>query len=74
MAHPNEDLVREASEALGKRDYDTFLSFHHPDVVIHANGRTYAVSNQWGTNTELVIRRLATTFPAAGIVVDSFAE
>ena len=36
MAHPNEDLVRTASEALGRRDYDTFLTFQHEDVVVHA--------------------------------------
>jgi ketosteroid isomerase-like protein len=36
MAHPNEEVVRTASEALVKQDYDTFLTFHHPDVVVHA--------------------------------------
>jgi ketosteroid isomerase-like protein len=36
MAHPNEELVRTASDALAARDYDTFLTFHHDDVVVHS--------------------------------------
>ena len=36
MAHPNEDLVRKGSEALAAHDYDTFLTFQHEDVVVHA--------------------------------------
>ena len=36
MAHPNEDLVRKASEALASRDMDTFLGYHHDDVVVHS--------------------------------------
>lgn len=72
----SENFVRKVSEersASGK-PFAPNRWFCDDDELIHANGRTYAVSNQWGTNTELVIRRLATTFPAAGIVVDSFAE
>ena len=36
MAHPNEELVRKASDALASRDMDTFLSYHHADVVVHS--------------------------------------
>jgi ketosteroid isomerase-like protein len=35
MAHPNEELVRKASDAWTSRDYDTFLEYHHQDVVVH---------------------------------------
>ena len=35
MGHPNEDLVRKASDAWIANDLDTFLSYHHDDVVVH---------------------------------------
>ena len=39
MAHPNEEIARSASEALSKRDIETFLSLHTDDVVLHFPGR-----------------------------------
>jgi len=35
MAHPNEELARNASDALAAHDYDTFLTFQQEDVVVH---------------------------------------
>jgi ketosteroid isomerase-like protein len=35
MAHPNEEIVRKASDAFTARDYDTFLGYHHEDSVVH---------------------------------------
>jgi len=39
MAHPNEEVARKATEALGKGDIETFLSLHRDDVVVHFPGR-----------------------------------
>jgi uncharacterized protein len=39
MAHPNEDLIRQATEALNAGDVETFLGFHSDDVVVHVTGR-----------------------------------
>jgi ketosteroid isomerase-like protein len=39
MAHPNEDLVRSATEALNQGDAQTFLDMHADDVVVHVTGR-----------------------------------
>ncbi len=35
MGHPNEDVIRKASDAWIAADYDTFLTFHADDVVVH---------------------------------------
>ena len=40
MAHPNEEIARSATEALSKRDIETFLSLHTDDVVLHFPGRS----------------------------------
>jgi uncharacterized protein len=39
MAHPNEDLIRRATEALNAGDVDTFLGFHTDDVVVRVTGQ-----------------------------------
>jgi ketosteroid isomerase-like protein len=39
MAHPNEEVARGATEALSKRDMQTFLSFQADDIVLHFPGR-----------------------------------
>lgn len=39
MAHPNEDIARGATEALSKRDMDTFFGYQADDVVLHFPGR-----------------------------------
>jgi ketosteroid isomerase-like protein len=39
MAHPNEDVARKATEALAKRDLETFMSLQADDVVLHFPGR-----------------------------------
>jgi ketosteroid isomerase-like protein len=39
MAHPNEEIARKATEALSRRDIDTFLSLHADDFVMHFPGR-----------------------------------
>jgi ketosteroid isomerase-like protein len=39
MAHPNEEVARRATEALSKRDIDTFLSLHADDIVLHFPGK-----------------------------------
>jgi|SRR5918996_1579319 ketosteroid isomerase-like protein len=39
MAHPNEEIARSATEALSKRDMETFFSLQADDVVLHFPGR-----------------------------------
>jgi uncharacterized protein len=39
MAHPNEEIARSATEALSKRDMETFLSLQSDDVILHFPGR-----------------------------------
>jgi uncharacterized protein len=39
MPHPNEDLIRRATEALNAGDVETFLGFHTDDVAVHVTGR-----------------------------------
>ena len=39
MAHPNEDVARNATEALSKGDMEGFLSLHADDTVVHFPGR-----------------------------------
>lgn len=38
MAHPHEQVARDATEALSRGDMDGFLSHHTDDVVIHFPG------------------------------------
>jgi hypothetical protein len=39
MAHPDEEVVRNATEALSKGDIEGFLTHHTEDVVVHFPGR-----------------------------------
>ena len=39
MAHPNEEIARNANEALSKGDMETFLGLHTDDTVVHFPGR-----------------------------------
>ena len=39
MGHPNEDVAREATEAIAKGDMERFLSLHTDDQVTHFPGR-----------------------------------
>lgn len=39
MAHSNEEIARAATEALAKRDMETFFSHHADDFVLHFPGR-----------------------------------
>jgi hypothetical protein len=60
--------------AASGRVFDQRRWFCGDDDLLHVNGRTYAVSNQWGTTTETVLRRLAQSFPKAGVVLESATE
>ncbi|CAN5125052.1 hypothetical protein BH20ACT24_BH20ACT24_08110 [soil metagenome] len=39
MAHPNEEIARNATQALSRGDMEGFLSHHADDVVVHFPGR-----------------------------------
>jgi len=60
--------VTEERERTG-RVFDVGRWFCEDDELLHLHGRTYAVSNQWGTATEDVIRRLLASFPDRGVKV-----
>ena len=46
-----------------RRAFDHRRFFIADDELIHRDGRTYAVSNQWGQNTESVLQQLCQAFP-----------
>jgi ketosteroid isomerase-like protein len=52
MAHPNEDLMRRATDQLNAGDVQGFLGAHHDDVVVHVTGRN-AVSGDFKGKGEL---------------------
>ena len=39
MAHPNEEIARNVTEALAKRDMEAFFGYQTDDVVLHFPGR-----------------------------------
>jgi hypothetical protein len=49
------------------RSWSPIRYFVGDDDLIHAQGRTFAFSNQWGTGTEEAMQSLVTAFPQAGI-------
>lgn len=53
------------------RSFDEARWFCRDDELLHVDGRTYAIFNQWGTNTEQFLRDLTAAFPSAGIRVDT---
>jgi hypothetical protein len=65
--------VSEERAASGRR-FDQRRWFCADDELLHAGGRTYAVSNQWGAPTADMLRRLAQSFPQANIRVESATE
>jgi transcriptional regulator with XRE-family HTH domain len=46
---------------------DSTRYFCKPDELLVVNGRTYALSNQWGPRTEEAIRLLVAAFPNRGL-------
>ena len=60
-----------ADRAASGRRFDQRRWFCSDDELLHAGGRTYAVSNQWGARTEDMLRRLARSFPQARIEMES---
>lgn len=54
--------ARQQQEDAGKR-FDSVRWFLADDELVHAVGKTYAVSTQWGKNGELVMQRLLDEFP-----------
>jgi len=52
------------------RAFDPVRWFSATDELIPFDGKTYAVSNQWGTGTEEAIRSLTLAFPRAGVAAE----
>ncbi len=57
--------------AAQSRTFDPARWFFSDDELVHFDGRTYAVSNQWGTGTEQTLRDLTSQFPHAKVVVEA---
>jgi len=57
--------------AAQSRTFDPARWFCGDDELVHFDGRTYAVSNQWGTGTEQTLRDLTSQFPHAKVVVEA---
>lgn len=53
--------------ASGSRRFDARRWATNDDQLIHHNGRTYALSDQWGTQTLPAIEALAKRYPKVGI-------
>lgn len=69
--HTSETFCRQlARERLQRgRSFDASRWFCEDCELLHVGGTTYAVSNQWGTETEELLVRLAATFPDAQVTV-----
>lgn len=68
-----ERAVRASREAQG-RSYDPARWFCEENELIRFDGRSYAVSNQWGGGTEDVIRALVSKFASAGVTAEPAAR
>jgi ketosteroid isomerase-like protein len=52
MAHPNEELLRRATDALNAGDIEAFLGMHTDDIVLHVTGRN-ALSGEFKGKAEV---------------------
>jgi len=48
MAHPNEEHLRKANDALNGGDMDAFIGAHAPDVVFHYQGSSPLAGDHHG--------------------------
>ena len=64
MAHPNEDLVREAFAAFGRGDMDALRKFWAEDIRYHVPGRSPISGDHEGT--EQVLQMFARVFELTG--------
>ena len=48
MAHPNEELAQQATDAISKGDMETFLGLHTDDTVTHFPGRSALAGDHKG--------------------------
>jgi hypothetical protein len=54
-----------------KRSFDPRRWYCDDDELIHANGRTYALNSQWGTNTAEFHEQVLAAFPELGVTVQA---
>lgn len=60
----SDEFVRRASDAKRNgRTFDPLRYFIAEEELIHADGHTYALTNQWGNRTFAAIQSLLTQFP-----------
>lgn len=60
------EVFTRENEALGKKS-EALRYFCDDDELIHANGKTYALTKMWGTNTVRAMDSLVKTWPDHGI-------
>ncbi|WP_372720158.1 hypothetical protein [Novipirellula sp.] len=66
-----EFIARASSVSKQKgRSFDASCFFCGDDELIHWNGRSFALSNQWGRRTGEALELLAKAFPTAGVKVE----
>lgn len=63
--------TQKEQEAAGGKTFDSARYFCDDDELIHSGGKTWALSNQWGTQTFDVICELIKAFPDKGITCSS---
>jgi len=56
-----------AEQAAGGRRFDPWRFFTDDEELVHCDGRTYAISRQWGPRTEMWIDEILAAFPGRGI-------
>jgi hypothetical protein len=56
------------------RAFDPERYFCETEELMHVNGRTYAVTNQWGASTQETIDALLTAFGASDVTIEALRE
>jgi hypothetical protein len=56
------------------RGFDPDRYFCETEELLHAGGRTYAITNQWGASTQEAVDALLTAFGTDGITIQSATD
>jgi hypothetical protein len=69
-------FVERVSDHLKQRNrtFDAERYFCETNELVQAGGRTYAVTNQWGSTTQETIDALLTAFGAHGVTIEASRE
>jgi len=69
-------FVERVTEQMKKQDraFDPERYFCDGDELMHVDGRTYAVTNQWGASTQEMLDALLTAFGPRGVIIEASPE